>query len=348
MVSLNTPFVAYSKEEADDCVKVAKAGAPEGIFDGDFVFCHFTAQYRYYIYKFTKSLQANVAKVEDFAINKKSVETDEILLCVDRPSIYVDLRVTTVSLAEEAIKTAIETTVDRIAGIINSNKEIDKVQLAQIAKSQIAICQSPAIHLPEIANSQLMWSAISKKGAELGYIVTTNKSKIAIDDSGSTFNPQASKYFSSKPDLVLYNPKKLRVFVVVTTDDEEDGIQNTVLNGVVTENKLEDNSNAVGQLLAGMEKVTGDLACIHLQDGDIPSSEKEFRYIQVFGLIIDFEKLTCKAYKLLIDFCESTSTLYCGKQELQLNEGVNRLLKTLEQDGVVTMDHLHCKKHGVS
>ena len=69
-----------------------------------------------------------------------------------------------------------------------------------------------------------------------------------------------------------------------------------------------------------MEKVTGDLAYIHFQDGDIPSSEKEFRYIQVFGLIIDFEKLTCKVYKLSMDFCESTSTLYYSKQGLQLNE----------------------------
>ena len=55
-------------------------------------------------------------------------------------------------------------------------------------------------------------------------------------------------------------------------------------------------------------------------DADVPDEKKEFQYIKLIGFVTDFAKSTCKVYRLVMDFYNSRSTLYTGKQELELND----------------------------
>ena len=74
-----------------------------------------------------------------------------------------------------------------------------------------------------------------------------------------------------------------------------------------------------------MGKVAGDLAIMYLQS-DVPDEAIEFHYIELIGL-------TCRVYKLEMDFLKSKSTLFCGEHELQLNNALNRLILEMEQNG---------------
>ena len=61
-------------------------------------------------------------------------------------------------------------------------------------------------------------------------------------------------------------------------------------------------------------------------DADVPDEKKEFQYIELIGFVTDFAKSTCKVYRLVMDFYNSRSTLYTGKQESELNDALNRLM----------------------
>ena len=78
----------------------------------------------------------------------------------------------------------------------------------------------------------------------------------------------------------------------------------------MTEHKL-DLKDAVGQLLAGMEKVAADLAHRHLRK-DLPVAKRSFQFIQVYGLLCDLRTRKCRAYKLEMDFINHRSRLLEG------------------------------------
>ena len=101
------------------------------------------------------------------------------------------------------------------------------------------------------------------------------------------------------------------------------------LKGGVTENKCQDDADSLGQLLAEIDKVAGDLAFKNFQDGNLSDEERIFKFIEIFALTINFNQETCHVYKLKMDFIETCSTLYIGKRVLSLNEGLNRLFRLL-------------------
>jgi hypothetical protein len=107
--------------------------------------------------------------------------------------------------------------------------------------------------------------------------------------------------------------------------DDETTTPNTLISGV-TENKMKV-SGSIGQLLARMDKVAGDLAYQQLQNGKLPPERQQ---IKIYGLIIDLEGRKSKPYVLNMDFNMKSSELLCGRQELDLATSINRLLSCLE------------------
>ena len=79
-----------------------------------------------------------------------------------------------------------------------------------------------------------------------------------------------------------------------------------------------------------MEKLAGDLACEQLVSSK-EAKEKVFRYIIIYGLVINFEDRKCKPYKLTMDFVDNSSELFRGIQDLDLEDGITRLISKLEQ-----------------
>ena len=173
-----------------------------------------------------------------------------------------------------------------------------------------------------MTNNKLVCEEVSRRAEEMGYIVMTNKSSIA-----GSYNSQASRYYKSRPDLVMY--KKNCGYIVMETGEEPTATTTTTcLSDGITENKNTLQVDAVGQLLAGMEKVAGDLAFQHLRSVEELES-RVFQYIYIYGLVIDFEKFSCRPYKLTMDFISKSCKLHTGIQELSLNDGINRLVSNL-------------------
>ena len=56
------------------------------------------------LYQFHDSLPASEAKLEDFLVGHKTIDTDMILLPNTEKTFYIDLRLVTYSQAEEAAK----------------------------------------------------------------------------------------------------------------------------------------------------------------------------------------------------------------------------------------------------
>ena len=86
---------------------------------------------------------------------------------------------------------------------------------------------------------------------QFGYVVTHNQSAI-LDGQ----NPRVSRFYSSQPDMAIYHLSKHCAAIIVDGTDAEPGVTVTV---AATESKRQPNRDPVGQLLAGMEKVAGDI-----------------------------------------------------------------------------------------
>ena len=127
-----------------------------------------------------------------------------------------------------------------------------------------------------------------------------------------------------------FNTSQPQGALVTAYDSQEEEEEDDVtLTAGVTENKLRGSNNALGQLLASMEKVAGDIAYQNIVNG--PEERKVFRCITIFALSIDFVKDECKVYKLEMDFSGRRSKLYVGDKALDLPDGVNRLFGALQQ-----------------
>ena len=97
----------------------------------------------------------------------------------------------------------------------------------------------------------------------------------------------------------------------------------------MSEQKLKVKDN-VRQLLPGMDKASGHIAFKHLSK-NIPVAEKSFEFIQVYGLLCDFETRRCKVYELVMNFSKGESNLMRGEEELDISTAMSRLSTTLKQ-----------------
>ena len=75
----------------------------------------------------------------------------------------------------------------------------------------------------------------------------------------------------------------------------------------------------MGQLLAGMEKVAGDISLEYIQTSDSPL----FTMIEVYGLCVDLDKQVCTAHKLSMDLDTHGSFLKSSSEELGFNKNRN-------------------------
>ena len=132
------------------------------------------------------------------------VDTDEIFPIIET-TIYIDLRLTTISVATEAATKAVAEATTKYYGtlcdIINSSEEVlDKSKLVEIIKSQVPIVQN--LHFPvlspeqlspmkggESTNNHLLCAELGAKAEEMGYTVTMNTSSIP-----GTCNSHSTKF----------------------------------------------------------------------------------------------------------------------------------------------------------
>ena len=278
--------------------------------------------------------------------------------------IYVDLRLTTISQAtkaatEAATKAVTKAVLEAITQFGTSlcdtiksktealnNSEVIEIIESQASALQTVCCTVPScalslspqrLSLGELTNNQILCKAVAAKAQEMGYSVKMNTSAI----SGSC-NSRSSKYYNSRPDLAVYKGGRIYVLMRKPSEDEDTSTSESttedtstsesILKGGIAENKNELKRDIEGQLLGGIEKMAGDLAYLQLQE-DVDNPEQiRFNHIMIYGLVIDYENLTTKAYHLDMNFVEKRSTLYTGKEELDLNTGVNRLIACLEHN----------------
>ena len=193
-----------------------------------------------------------------------------------------------------------------------------------------AVSIVPLPNVPEVMYNELFFSQVKEEATKMGYTVVTNKCNISDSDLAIVSKP--SRYSLSKPDLVIYHSEELVAYVIHAPVDEEPNEEPDVtLSAGMTENKLDIESQKLGQLLARMEKVAGDIAFLYLSQADIPFIKRKFKFIQVYGLQVNHISQSCKVYKLVMDFKNCNSVLYIGKQELTPAEAISRLLITMKK-----------------
>ena len=153
-----------------------------------------------------------------------------------------------------------------------------------------AVSIVPLPNVPEVMYNELFFSQVKEEATKMGYTVVTNKCNISDSDLAIVSTP--SRYSLSKPDLVIYHSEELVGYVIHAPVDEEPNEElneepDVTLSAGVTENKLDIESQKLGQLLAGMEKVAGDIAFLHLSQAGIPFIKRKFKFIQVYGLQVN-------------------------------------------------------------
>ena len=342
MVNISYPFLA-TEGESDNYLTKAKTYT-ENDLKGKFVPRFYEkGVLEIFLYEFQNSLEANKAKLNDFTVMRVTVDTDKLLPPIKERGAYVciDIRMVPISEVVKAthqifddVKCLIDSTPTQDFGKDQVATRLDELREARV--NDVSMLRG--MQVPEIANNKFLSDIVTQKARDMGYMVTTNKSSLTGTSS------KASKYFLSRPDLVLYHPDKCHGCVIIAEESSETQSDETpsapsspqtrvILKAGLTEKKpYQNSSDTLGQLLAGMEKVAGDMTWMHLTHGGISLKVKVFEQIELFGLIVNFEQLKCQAYKLKMEFDNNRSTLYAGNEELELNQAINRLLATLEEE----------------
>ena len=296
---------------------------------------------RIYLLEFSKSLQASRAKAADFLYTTVEVDTSEILQHdAMETRLCIDLELTTVSAASAATSAAVSAAVSNMCKVMldmmrRSDYQDIKAFVEKVHTGEVSvpapvepIPAPPSLcNIPEVMYNELFFSQVKEAATDMGFTVTTNKSNF------SGFISRASRYSSSKPDLVIYHGKELLAYVVHAPGKEPDSEEepDVTLSAGMIENKLDEQQQHLGQLLAGMEKVAGDIAFLYLNHRHTPIKKKIFKFIQIYGLLVNHTSRSCKVYKLVMDFEKGQSLLYVGQQELTPSVAMSRLLATMKE-----------------
>ena len=351
-VSASCPIMAeMSESETMETIKAAAENCVIDLTGGIFRCISATEEngilYKFNLYTFGTSKPASKAKMMDFTMTTDRVDVSEILCDVDQQMVHIDISLTTVSSANAvasatASSTASASTIaayDMMLNLVKETVEETHVHFSALTdklvqyrrQEELASVKQPALalesfQLPEDAYNAVVYYQVSRKATSLGFTVVDNES--VIETSG-----KCSQYHHSRPDLIIFHQEKLHGYVVHAATQEEPSEPDECdlsLRGAVGESKLMVHDNR-GQLVAEMDKVAGSIAEMYLRK-NIKATEKKFRFIEVYGLLCDYSRKTCQVYKLKMDFKLYVSTLYEGRQELSLDEGISRLLATLKKD----------------
>ena len=332
-VSLVYPFREQSLEDAEKEMDDAFPKQPVG----EFKLLRSSAKELFFAFNFKNSEAANKAKSINFvAVRKNEVDTERILpretvsyfrvtelsfMLIAENDYDVAIKAGIKAGIEAGVKAGIEaaTTTPSVEAATVVEQLVSKSEVAErLEEGAIARKIPRQIPLPELARNAVLRSALTTKLQDLGF---------ECEVSGNTPLSHAplSKYFNSRPDLVIYHRHKLLAATAVIdsdTSDEED-----TLMGAVTENKLSSSSGDVeAQLLAEMEKVAGELVSKYFQkQGEVKAINK----IEIYGLIITFPD-TCRVRMLQMDFVSKSSCVHLGSESLTVTDGFNRLVTQLK------------------
>ena len=306
----------------------AKRGNPVDIA-GHFVRLMRSATVEVFIFEFTSANRASDAKLSDFVLTTRVTALANIL--ASRPTtsyMLVDLKL----IPQQSILESSEKLSQLAPTLTATSKEAatrkEELEWSKLSLKACEAAKVTSLDVGEYADNKLICRQLASAARSKGYIVETNK---------STVSNKVSKYFSSRPDLVIYHPTKLQAYTLVTPSPSEEAEEfgeekelhprDVTLRGGTAEHKTDGHGSkdVMGQWLGGMEKVGGDMALHYIQSSDNPS----FQEIKVYGLLVNLEKQICTAHKLTMDFNTSGSCLESADEELGLSEGLNRLLQTL-------------------
>lgn len=286
---------------------------------GNFVLKRVTRDHDVFVFEFEEPDAASKATWSQFIVTLANKSTDKIL-----PSVEIIIKFSFQIMMAERVAEYCEKLLSGIEDMKN-DKSDDKVDEAKSTVIALKEETNKAI-LPcvEITRNQIICDMIVPRATEMGYIVKTNTSAAVEGESPWP----VSKFFNSRPDLVIYHPQKLQACLVVSdeeSDTESLEDEKVTLRSGITENKNVTKRSGKAQLLAGMDKVAGDIASEYTR-----RYEKLFDEIVVYGLIMKLDDEKCSVHKLIMDFNTHVSTFESGKEEILIVDGVNRLLKVLE------------------
>ena len=334
-VNIDYPFVCTTMDKAEDKLEQYK-GINVNIEAAQGMWKAARLVEPVYYYQFSTSRTADKSTSMDFIVLNNPIDTDKILPRAQRGYVAIQLELYTKSQLQDHCKKSIlsvvqgllaQSTPDQIGQVLlQLQKELkDTAQGAtHVPNFSLPPYPKPYNYYPGNALNIIFKNAITEFCEQNGYKVYSDQSRI-IESS----NPQASRYFAARPDLVLYNPRKLHGVVCVLTEEEK-GEQETepepALIGAISENKLIDARDALGQLLGGMEKIAGDLAYEYIRSVNF----QRFNKIQLTGLVMDYRKDECEVHELTIDFEKNWSILRTGQQKLRISDAANRLILKLE------------------
>ena len=330
MIHINFPIKCYSEEAKEKLLNDATYHPID--VSGKFVRKMKSEEYDVFMFEFTSAIRASNAKLSDFVLKRKVTGVDSILSPIATTAMYlhVDFEIIRRRTYLEQISIYRETLSQLSACLESATSEEAMKIVKSLDAAMEANSKIPPLHLGEYAINQLICEQIADTAKSKGYIVRTNKSVFNVSCTN-----KVSKYFS-RPDLVIYHPNRLRASIITAPCEEEpeesshpsDEIEpNVTIRGGTTEHKqdISGTKDIMGQLLAGMEKVAGEIALEYIQTSDSPI----FTKIEVYGLIVDLEKQVCTAHKLSMDLDTNSSSLKSSAEELGFSEGINRLLETL-------------------
>ena len=200
------------------------------------------------------------------------------------------------------------------------------LQEAECLEEGAKVIKKQRLIRSEMACNDILQDVLSAKLEEFGFE--------CVGNSALSHVPM-SKYFNSRPDLVIYHREKLLAATAVIdneTNDEEDTLMGAATNdeddtlmGVVTENK-KNSATVEAQLLAGMEKVAGELIYKHFRK----KSGEVVNKIEIYGLIITYPD-TFKVHLLKMDFVSNSCCVHVGREPLTMADGFNRLVTQLKR-----------------
>ena len=332
-VDINYPFVCTTKDEAEDKLEWYKGLQGGKVPQGTWILARVVDPV--YYYKFFSSRAANKSKSIDFIVANLPVDTDKILPRAQKGYVAIQLNLYTENQLQDYCKCQLQdhcksllSTIQQSAPdqvgevLLQLQKELKDTAQGEIPNLSLAPYPQP-YNYPETALNVVFTNTITEFCEQNGYKVYGDQSRIIECN-----NPQASKYFASRPDLVLYNPRKLHGVICVLTveESEQEPEPEEALIGAISESKL-NAKEVMGQLLGGMEKVAGDLAYEYIRNS---ANFRQFNKIQLTGLVMDYKKDECEVHELIMDFEKNSSRLYSGQQKLRISDATNRLISKLE------------------
>ena len=272
----------------------------------------------FFVYKFEIPFKASDAKDSYFLINQKTVPVNKIL-AEESFQLRIDIQFVGITTYKEKMASAFR----EVRSLLSANKKCKVEDISEdifvVQDKYLSEGAIECIDAKELTMNSYLRNRIVQIAEGLGYIVKTNKSAVVGKAN------QSSRCYTSRPDLSIISGKYHCGFTVIEQESGEP--EEFIVTAATTENKQSCSGDEMPQLLGNMEKVAGDVVLHHLK----VCETKLFSFVEVYGLIIDYNTDTCTAHKLKMDFHAKNSYLYNGDKELPLSQAIDRLITTLQR-----------------